>query len=88
VWYTPVIPALRRLRQEDHKFEVRVSYIAGPCKRKERRKEGRREGKRGRKRERRKEREGRKERRKEQESKLLIFMVNFSFILKCYSKSH
>jgi hypothetical protein len=29
-WYTPVIPALalRRLRQEDYKFEVSLGYIA------------------------------------------------------------
>jgi hypothetical protein len=27
-WYTPIIPALRRLRQqEDHKFETRLGYI-------------------------------------------------------------
>jgi hypothetical protein len=30
-WDTPVIPALRRLRQEDHKFEVNLDYIARPC---------------------------------------------------------
>jgi hypothetical protein len=25
-WYTPTIPALKRLRQEDYKFEVNLSY--------------------------------------------------------------
>jgi hypothetical protein len=26
-WYTPVIPALRRLRQEDGEFEVILGYL-------------------------------------------------------------
>jgi hypothetical protein len=26
-WYMPVIPALRRLRQEDHEFENSLSHI-------------------------------------------------------------
>jgi hypothetical protein len=26
-WYTPVIPALRRLRQEDLKFQARLGYL-------------------------------------------------------------
>jgi hypothetical protein len=26
-WYTPVIPALRKLRQEDHMFEAGLGYI-------------------------------------------------------------
>jgi hypothetical protein len=26
-WLMPVIPALRRLRQEDQEFEIRVGYI-------------------------------------------------------------
>jgi hypothetical protein len=30
-WCTPVIPALRRLRQEDHEFEVDLSIIVRPC---------------------------------------------------------
>jgi hypothetical protein len=25
-WYTSVMPAFRRLRQEDHKFEARLGY--------------------------------------------------------------
>jgi hypothetical protein len=25
-WYIPVIPALRKLRQEDHKFDARLGY--------------------------------------------------------------
>jgi hypothetical protein len=28
VCYTPVIPALRRPKQEDHEFEVDLGYIA------------------------------------------------------------
>jgi hypothetical protein len=27
----PIIPALGRLRQEDHKFEDRLRYVARPC---------------------------------------------------------
>jgi hypothetical protein len=26
-WYIPVIPALRRLRKEDYKFEASLGYI-------------------------------------------------------------
>jgi hypothetical protein len=29
--YTPLLSALRRLRQEDHEFEVSPSYIVRPC---------------------------------------------------------
>jgi hypothetical protein len=31
VWCMPVIPALRRLRQEDLKFETRKGNIERPC---------------------------------------------------------
>jgi hypothetical protein len=27
-WLAPIIPALKRLRQEDHKFEATLGYIA------------------------------------------------------------
>jgi hypothetical protein len=30
VWFTRVISALRKLRQEDHKFIVRLTYISRP----------------------------------------------------------
>jgi hypothetical protein len=30
-WYTPVIPALRSWRQEDHKFQAIMGYITRPC---------------------------------------------------------
>jgi hypothetical protein len=30
-WYTSVVPAHGRLRQEDHKFEVSLGYIAKCC---------------------------------------------------------
>ena len=30
-WYTPVIPVLRSLRQEDHSFEVGLSSLVRPC---------------------------------------------------------
>jgi hypothetical protein len=30
-WCTTVIPALRRLRQEDHEFGTSLGYIARPC---------------------------------------------------------
>jgi hypothetical protein len=29
-WHTPLIPALRRLKQKDHKFEASLGYIARP----------------------------------------------------------
>jgi hypothetical protein len=30
-WHISIIPALGRLRQEDHKFKVTSGYIARPC---------------------------------------------------------
>jgi len=30
-WHRPVILALRKLRQEDHKFKASLSFIARPC---------------------------------------------------------
>lgn len=30
-WHTPVIPALEKLRQEDHKLEASLGYRARPC---------------------------------------------------------
>jgi hypothetical protein len=61
----PVIPALRRLRQEDLKFEAGVGYTARPCHKKEEKRGGEgREGEGGRERER-KRKEGRKKGRKE-----------------------
>jgi hypothetical protein len=54
-WYTPVIPACRRWRQEDCKFKISLGYTASLCLKKPK---GKMEG--GRK-------EGGKERRKEGE---------------------
>jgi hypothetical protein len=30
-WYTPVIPALRRMRQEDYQLKASLGYIDRPC---------------------------------------------------------
>jgi hypothetical protein len=40
-WLSSIIPALGRLKQEDHEFEASLNYIVRPCfktKRKERKK--------------------------------------------------
>jgi hypothetical protein len=31
VVYTSIIPALRRQRQEDHKFKASLGYMVTPC---------------------------------------------------------
>jgi hypothetical protein len=59
-WHTPVVPALRRLRQEYQEFETSLGYIARYiffCVKKER----------GRRRRRRKRRRRRREREREEE---------------------
>jgi hypothetical protein len=34
LWHTVTVPALGRLRQEDHKFVVSLGYVVRPCPRK------------------------------------------------------
>jgi hypothetical protein len=43
-WYMPVIPALRRLRKEDHVFQVSLGYAARPCLKKTEKEEEGEEG--------------------------------------------
>jgi hypothetical protein len=48
-WYIPVIPALRRLRQENYKFKASLCYIERPClqfreRKREKKKEGEEKG--------------------------------------------
>jgi hypothetical protein len=33
-WHTPIIPVLRKLSWEDHKFKAFLGYIARPCHKK------------------------------------------------------
>jgi hypothetical protein len=37
-WFISVIPALGRLRKEDHQFEVSLCYIGRPCTKKQKQK--------------------------------------------------
>jgi hypothetical protein len=37
-WFTSAIPALRRLRQEDHEFKANLSYISTSTKPKKKKK--------------------------------------------------
>jgi hypothetical protein len=43
-WYKPIIPALKRLRQQDCGFQVSLGYIVRPCLKKERKKERKKKG--------------------------------------------
>jgi hypothetical protein len=42
-WYTPVIIALRRLRQEDYKFEASMGNTARPCQKKKQKRKRKRD---------------------------------------------
>jgi hypothetical protein len=37
-WHMPIIPALGRLKQEDHKFEASLGYIVRSCLKKKKNK--------------------------------------------------
>jgi hypothetical protein len=52
-WYVPVIPALWRLRQEDHEFKASIDYATAQrsCQRKEKESVRKIQRKRGRERE-------------------------------------
>jgi hypothetical protein len=79
-WYMPVIPALRRQRQEDHKIEASLGCIWRPCLKttQEGGREGRRKGGRegGR-------REGEKEERKENKILLISWGWGCGLVVEC-----
>jgi hypothetical protein len=47
LWYTPVVPALRRLRQENCEFQASLDYIVKPCLKKNKTNKTKKKGKKG-----------------------------------------